>query len=164
MFTRSRLLASLVLIVGALVAGCGHAMRLDTRPDEEAIRQNNRRWVEAIAAKDVTTIMSFYADDAMLMPPNGPAARGKVAIRDAWTAMVNLPGLNLVFEPTEVNVDDHGDGAYETGVYRMTIMGAQGRIEDDGKYVTVWRKNKGQWKAVADISNSNRPVMPPEGA
>jgi ketosteroid isomerase-like protein len=47
--------------------------------------------------------------------------------------------------------------AYEIGTYEMAMDGPAGRIEDDGKYVVVWRKSDDGWKVAADIFNSSRP-------
>ena len=39
--------------------------------------------------------------------------------------------------------------ALDRGTYRLG--------EDTGKYVVVWRKIGGEWKAAADIFNSDKP-------
>lgn len=45
--------------------------------------------------------------------------------------------------------------AYEIGTCKLAFDGPKGRIKDNGKYVVVWTKASGEWKAAADIFNSN---------
>jgi ketosteroid isomerase-like protein len=45
--------------------------------------------------------------------------------------------------------------AADIGTYDLSFDGKSGRVQDKGKYVVVWRKIGGEWKAVADIFNTN---------
>ena len=47
--------------------------------------------------------------------------------------------------------------ALDRGTYRLTVAAAGAPQRDIGKYVVVWRKVGGEWKAVADIFNSDLP-------
>ena len=52
------------------------------------------------------------------------------------------------------------DMATELGHYalKITPKGGGNPIEDNGKFVVTWRKVGGQWRAIADIFNSDRPA------
>ena len=127
--------------------------------DEQAIRQANARWLELIRAKDAAAIASsIYAPGGALMPPNSPAAIGTSAVQQGWQGMFDTPGFALTFEPQEIVVSSSGDMAYDRGTYRFSATPESGAITDSGKYVVVWRKIGGQWRAVADIFNSNSPA------
>jgi ketosteroid isomerase-like protein len=55
-----------------------------------------------------------------------------------------------------VEVEGFGDMAYEVGKYALS--GKTGKVSDQGKYIVVWKKVRGQWKLHRDIFNSNVPV------
>ena len=126
--------------------------------EEQAIRETIRRWIEVIDARDPAGTAGFYAEDGVFMVPNVPLARGHDAIRDAWVGLFQAPNLSLKIETGSIEVAKAGDMAYELGTYRLGLDGPQGRIEDDGKYVVVWKKRGGRWQAAADIFNSSRPL------
>ena len=146
----------MVMVAVALTATIGTAARAgDVRADVEAIIDLDKKWVTAIATKDVDWIADLYAPAGRLMPPGAPASQGRAAIADAWTAMVETPGFSLTFEPAEVHVAGTGDLAYDLGTWKSASGPADARAEDHGKYVVVWAKMQGRWRVVADIFNSD---------
>ena len=48
--------------------------------------------------------------------------------------------------------------AYEIGTYALGFRGDKGLVQEKGKYVVVWKKVGGTWKAAADIFNSDGPA------
>lgn len=113
-----------------------------------AIRAQAEAFDAAARAKDINTLMSLYADDAILMPPNAPAMNGRDAVRQFWGPMLQAPSVDL-----DLIVDDVqacGDIAVERGHYEVTQP-----FKDSGKYIVVWRNRGGRWVIVNDIFNSN---------
>lgn len=131
----------------------------DTRPaDEAAIRAATAEWAKAAAAKDLDKFLSFYAPGATLFPPNAPVATSLEAIRAVIASLLSTPGLQLDIRASHVEAARSGDLAYETGTYEMVMEVKKGKPEKStGKYVVVWKKQaSGQWKAAADIFNSDK--------
>lgn len=133
---------------------------VDTEAESVAIRDAMAEWVEAENAKDLERMLSFFTDDASLLPPGVPIATGKEAIRGLLSQSIAIPGLTLSAQTTKVEVGGSGDLAYSLGLYEATVNDPQGKpITCDGKFVVVWRKQPdGSWKVVADISNSRLPL------
>ena len=147
----------------ALLSFTVACQQADTRAaDESALKDLDAQWSKAAAAKDVEGTVSYYADDAVLMPPNAPIAAG-AAIRDFWKNMITSPGFAGGWKATKVEVARSGDLAYLTGTYELTENDASGKpVNDRGKYVEVWKKQAdGKWKAVADMFNSDLPLPAP---
>lgn len=136
------------------------AARSDAAADEQAIRGNVDRWGQLVKAKDAPGISQFYTDDGAVMPPNGPIAKGHAAIQQAWASMLQTPGFDLAIAPEQIIVAQAGDMALDRGTYRLTMAPGGKPQHDTGKYVVVWRKVGGTWKAAADIFNSD---LPPGG-
>jgi len=158
-----------VPIIGLLMltSGCQQAPAPapDTRAaDEQAIREIEKDWSNAFGAKDVERLITFYAEDAAVMPPGEPGASGKEAIRGSIGKMLAMPGLALSFQTAKVEVARSGDLAYTHGTYAMTMDGAKKGVSlsEKGKYVTVYRRQAdGSWKAVADMFNSDQAAPAP---
>lgn len=143
-----------------LSSGCAQQTRTDARTsDESAIRELDAQWSKTAAANDLEGTVSYYSDDATLLPPNAPVVTGKPAIRALWASML-VPGGSISWEAKKVDVANSGELAYLTGVYAVTAKDAQGRtLTDHGKEVEVWKKQAdGNWKVAADIWNSDLPA------
>ena len=127
--------------------------------DEQAIRAADAAWLKAVQAKDVDRIVSFYADDASEFPIAEPIATGKHAIRKNWEHMLGIPGLNLTWQITKIELSQSGDLAYVQSTYEASFEDPQGGKPaiEKGKAVTVWSKQGDTWKAVADIGNTDAP-------
>src|SRR5262245_8300928 len=119
------------------------------------ILELDRQWSEAAGARDVDRALSFWADDAVVFPPGGPAVAGKPAIRAFVVKSFETPGFGISWKTENVVVSRSGDFAYGTGTNRVTFTGPDGRSNAvEGKAVAVWRKEKGgDWKCVIDIWN-----------
>ena len=139
------LYASVALLMLGLVAVTAPAQNA-----EQALRDVDAKMAEAAAARDVDKLVSAYAADALVLPPNEPAATTKEAVRKHWSASLG-EGVALSWKPTKVEVS--GDMGYTTGTYTAK---AGGKEVDRGKYVSIWKKQAdGSWKSVVDIWNSD---------
>lgn len=133
-------------------------------PDVAAVRQAieaaNARFDSAAVKGDSAALAGFYADDAVLMMSNEPAARGHAAIVKSFGAMSS--GMKMsAFTLTTQDVIVSGDYAIETGSYALT--GAPGKaakpVHDVGKYLVLWKKQAdGSYKILRDIANSDQPM------
>ncbi len=123
---------------------------------EQEIRRLDEHFMAAGNAKDAKTLVNgFYAESAVLMPPNHPIVEGRDGIRTFLQGMIDAGFERITLATT--TIDSDGDVAYGRGRYtlRMTPPG-QGTVEDTGKYVVVYRRQSdGAWRAVADIFNSD---------
>src|SRR5687768_103661 len=131
---------------------------VDTGADEQAIRGQVDHWLQLVKAKDAAGIADLYAEDGAVMPPNAPIGKGRAAIQQTWASMMQTPGFGLTFVPEQILVSSSGDMALDRGTYRLTVTPGGTTQTDTGKYVVVWRKIGSEWKAAADIFNSDLPA------
>jgi uncharacterized protein (TIGR02246 family) len=147
-----------------VIAGCSNppAPPPNTQAaDEKAIREGEIAWNIDFKARDVDKIVSRYADGATLMAPGQPIAKGKDAIRTSLIGMVADNNLALSFTPTTVEVAKGGDIAYSQGTYALTTTNPKTRrpANEKGTYVTVYKKQGGDWKAIEDINTPDGPAI-----
>jgi uncharacterized protein (TIGR02246 family) len=135
-----------------------NAAAIDAGADEQAIRGEVDHWLELVKAKDAAAIAGLYAEDGAVMPPNAPIGKGRAAIQQTWASLMHTPGFDLTFVPEQIIVSSSGDMALDRGTYKLAIAPNGTAQTDTGKYVVVWRKIGGEWKAAADIFNSDLPT------
>jgi uncharacterized protein (TIGR02246 family) len=165
--TRSLLLLSVTVLLPACQVGekpandaaeVNSTAAVDAGADEQAIRGHVDQWLQLVKAKDAAGIAALYAEDGAVMPPNTPIGKGRAAIQQTWASMMQTPGFALTFAPEQILVSASGDMALDRGTYSLTIAPDGTAQTDTGKYVVVWRKIGSEWKAAADIFNSDLPA------
>ena len=118
--------------------------------DKSALEARTGAWMEAFSAKDIDAMTAFYAEDAVLLPPNAPAIFGRDAISATMQEMF-VAGLGIELEDLEIKVA--GNLGYKAGRYRT--RGEDGSLIDRGKYIEIWSKIDGNWVLHRDIWNSS---------
>jgi len=133
-----------------LAQGRIHSKSDDVRKAIEAVES---QFSVLYARGQVGDLSELYAEDAVVMPPNGPTVFGRSAIRDFWDG-VRKAGVARVETRTVEVSGTGGDTTYEAGTY--VLYDASGKAIDDGKYVVIWRREGKPWHLYRDIWNSNR--------
>ncbi len=107
--------------------------------------------------------LSLYTDDAISLPANEPMADGLPAIRKSNEEMMKSGVKVTAFELTTYKLMVNGNQVTEIGTYKisMTMPGTDKPIDDHGKYLTVWEKQKdGSLKIKIETWNSDvNPMM-----
>jgi ketosteroid isomerase-like protein len=160
-----RALFSFGLLSFTVMMACQPAAPADlSDADRASIKQGEDAWVRLTNAKDWTAAaQAYWTADAVVLPPNSPAATGQSGI---VTWLSGFPPFSD-FTLEQVAVEGRGDLAYVHGTYSLMVTppGASAPIRDQGKHVTVWKKQPdGTWKASLGIFNSNLPLPTPEPA
>ena len=140
------------------VAEVNSSASFEKGADEQAIRGHVEHWGELVKAKDAAGIARLYTEDGAVMPPNAPIGKGRAAIQQTWASMMRTPGFGLSIVPEQILVSSSGDMALDRGAYSLTFAPGSTTQTDTGKYVVVWRKIGNEWKAAADIFNSDLPA------
>lgn len=147
-----------------LAFGIGCSQTVEQKPPapdlaaiESNIRNLDKDWSAASAAKDVDKATMHYADDGELFGVGAPPAVGKDTIRKVWGGLLTSPDyVSLTFAPTSVHVADAGDMAYDLGTYELVMKDKKGKpTSAKGVYVVVWKKQAdGSWKVEVDSASA----------
>jgi uncharacterized protein (TIGR02246 family) len=145
------------LLLVPLVACTGSARAPDLDAEAATLMETSRAWSATASSGDTETILSYWADDAVMMAPGQPPLRGKPAIREYVESMSSIPGARIEWEPLEAHVASSGDMAYLIEQNRLSFQDSTGAtVTETNKVVTVWRKQPdGSWKNVIDIWNAD---------
>jgi len=147
------LLACLVL-----VAACTESpqkaqarMQAETEAARPQIAAQLARFARGAAMGNADTMLSIYAPNAVLMPPNLQATD----LSGARQRMAAIGPYQVSFATRSLEVN--GNTAIERGVWSATMSppGFAFSIVRDGKYLAHWRRIDGQWLMVEHIWNDD---------
>ena len=146
-----RSLSSLALLV---LVGC---MPPPTAASDakKAIDAANANWARLSSSGHADSLAEFYAQNAVMMPPNMVSTRGKEAIR-AFFATLNAVKPILTLKSDSVWAS--GASAVEQGRWWWKWAGAPPPgmpAADSGKYLVRWVNEGGKWLVAQDIWNSD---------
>lgn len=118
--------------------------------------QVSREWSKAAATDSIEKILSYWADDAVVMSPGQPALKGKSAIREMILGTSKIPGFKISWEPLSVSISENGDMGYLIEQNQITVNDSLGNpVTEFNKSVTIWKKDgDGTWKNVVDMWNA----------
>ena len=154
----------LIPVASAFVAAsCAPSAAGDNRAaDARAIQALDEQWSATAARNDLDGTVAFYADDAVLLPPNAPAAKDRQSIRESWAGLLG-PHTAVSWKVSKVEVASSGELGYLHGTYALSIQDPKGgpAFRDTGKLVEIWKKQAdGKWKCIVDTYNSDLPAVP----
>lgn len=145
---------------GLIAAGLGSARQAYT-PDLEAIRQVTSGIIAADNVGDAEAVVRFYAEDAVLLPPNDSPVVGKAAIRARYKE--GFRRFRFDISSTSDETEAFGEWAFDRGTTsgRMVPKGNEAPRKVHDKYVMILHKRAdGSWKIARLIWNSAEPATP----
>jgi len=125
----------------------------DTKAEGVKLMQVSREWSQQAATRDVEKILSYWADDAVVLSAGEPPLNGKAAIRRMIEGSFKNPGFQISWEPKTADISKSGDMGYLLEDSKITVTDSTGkRVTQNFKTVTVWKKQSdGSWKAIVDV-------------
>jgi len=136
------------LTVALVLVSLSYAMPARSDDVRRAVDAGNRAFIAAFLRGDARAVADLYTEDAQVIAPGAPVARGRTAIAAAWQKAMDS-GVKDIRLHT-LDVEPSGDLACETGT--VDIVGKDGAVTKD-RYVVVWKRTKGDWRLHRDIWN-----------
>ena len=125
--------------------------------DREEVQRLSATLLAAVNDRDVEVVLSVWAGDGTMMPPNHPAVGGRSELEMYFTRLFATARFRFVFTQSEIEVI--GDVAIERVQYTVESWrdGASEPVNDAGKGIHVFRRASvdSPWKLAVDIWNSD---------
>ena len=139
------------------IVACG-GPKINTVAEGEKLMQVSRDWSNAAASGNIDSILSYWAEEAMVMEPGYPALKGKKEIRSMVEESSKAPGFKISWEPISATVSKSGDMGYLIERTQVTVNDSLGNPHTQyNKAVTIWQKDaEGNWKNMVDIWNEEK--------
>jgi ketosteroid isomerase-like protein len=97
----------------------------DLAAEKARLLQRDAEWVLAGSeGRDVERILSFWTDDAVVLPPDLPAIVGKAALRQYVESSLQVPGFRITWSTDEAVLSPDGQFAYLLGNNAVSLSSA----------------------------------------
>lgn len=153
---------AIIVLVGLFLAGCA-SNSIDRASERERLLRRDAEWATAAAeGEDVDRIVSYWSEDAIVIPPGQPVIEGKEAIRRYVASALQIPEFRIHWTAEDAQLSPDGKLAWMRGRNEVTIPGPDGQpMTLHGRTVTVWRREPdGEWRCILDIWNDASPPAP----
>jgi len=130
---------------------------MDLASERTRLLQRDAAWaVAASEGRDVERVLSYWTDDAIVLPPGLPAVVGKAALRQYVEGSMRIPGFRITWTSTDVTFSPDGNLAYMFSRNAVTMNAPDGTpTTTKGRAVTIWRREPdGEWRCAVDIWNA----------
>src|SRR5437867_999302 len=98
---------------------------MDLISERTKLLQRDAEWAAlASEGSEVEAILSYWTDDAVVLPPGLPAVIGKTALREYILGSLQVPGLNITWASTDVAFSLDRNLAYMFSDNAVTMTGA----------------------------------------
>jgi ketosteroid isomerase-like protein len=131
---------------------------MDLVAERTKLLQRDAEWAAlASQGREVEAILSYWTDDAVVLPPGLPAVIGKTALREYVQGSMLIPGFNITWSSSDVAFSPDGNTAYMVSENSVTMNDADGKpATTAGRAVTIWRRDPdGEWRCAVDIWNAS---------
>ncbi len=125
--------------------------------EKERLLRHDAEWAQSASeGRDVERILSYWTEDAVVLPPGLPAVVGKAALRQYVEDSRQIPGFRITWESKDVTLSPDGQLAYMFSRNAVTVNALDGTpITTDGRAVTIWRRESdGEWRCAVDVWNA----------
>ena len=148
-------LAPALVVISALLISTGAISAQQSNSSlKKSIEAANGDFVAAFARGDGAGVAALYSVQGQVLQPNGNIVSGRSRIQTFWQGAIDSGLKQIKLETVEVA----GMGGTVAEVGRYSILGGNGQVLDSGKYVVIWKREKGKWRLYRDIWNSNSPA------
>lgn len=123
---------------------------MDEAGEKVQIQKAASAFSQAYINHDLEEQMSYYTQDAVIIPGNRPMIRGIEAVTRYW----DIPDDIKVMEHRSISskLEIHGLLASDCGIYEGVSVRGADTTSFRGQYVITWRKETdGQWRMAVDM-------------
>jgi ketosteroid isomerase-like protein len=144
-----------LLIMVAALSACKNSATEHPPFNLEQVKQiiasNNKLYRIPIISGDSSSFADLHHPATINMPPGQPVMKGPAAMG----AMVrSMPAMGVTdYKVTTTNVYGGPDNVIEEGRYEVDSSG--NKAMEKGKYIVIWRQDKGRWKIYRSIWNTD---------
>jgi uncharacterized protein (TIGR02246 family) len=127
-------------------------------PAANEVARVRDQWAQFLNAKQLESIMTLYAPDAVFLQPSGGRVAGASSIRaltqsiwDSFTPDITMRGVT-----TKVSCDM----AYDEGEFHETLTSVStgAKQQSQGRYLMIFRRDShGRWRIVEQVWTGTEP-------
>jgi len=120
--------------------------------EKKIITKNIKTFSEYYTTGNYEALVNMYCKDGIILPPGADIIKGREDIKQRWILPEGVSVRYHKITPIEISIKE--GRAYDVGYYQgTTIKRNSDKVNFEGKYLIVWKKEDGDWKIYADAWN-----------
>lgn len=130
---------------------------MDMAAERTRLLRRDAEWAAAASdGRNIEGVLSYWTDDAVILPPGLPPVTGKAALREYVEGSMRIPGFRITWTSKDVAFSPDGNLAYLCSENSITMNAPDGTpTTTKGRAVTIWRRETdGEWRCAVDIWNA----------
>jgi len=129
----------------------------DHSSEAAALMAADSMWSLAANTKGEEGFLSYYADNAVILPPNEKILTTREEIEKEAKGLYSVPGVSISWKAKSAEVSRSGELGYVIEEYTLSYKDAKGKpVVELGKSIEVWKKQAdGRWKCIGDMWSPN---------
>ncbi|MGD8539100.1 MAG: SgcJ/EcaC family oxidoreductase [Candidatus Aminicenantes bacterium] len=151
-----------------LTFGCQKAEEVAEKPvvdveaEKEAVKRFNDEWDAAMNAGDIEKLVSFFTDDGVRIPANGPALIGKGAIRDSFQRQFEQYSVEQKTVVEDIRMSGELGFFRATWTSLVTFKDKGDTRNVNGSFISIVQKQlDGSWKTICNSFSLEQLIFPP---
>lgn len=142
-----------------LLAAAAAGFLVGARDWRTDVMKADREFDLATSRRGADGWASYFAPDGKMILSDTRIVEGQKAVGDLMRPLFADPANSLRWQPEFADVAKSGDLGYTVGSSKRIGKAQDGAlVESQGRYVTIWKKQRdGSWKVALDIGSSTAP-------
>ncbi|CAB3976713.1 Hypothetical predicted protein [Paramuricea clavata] len=120
------------------------------------IQAQMKKMEEAMLAGKQDEMVNFYTDDCRVLPAGAPMLVGKDALRGFLAIMAQF--MEKVGKVENIAVDAVSMGELASSVNASVVYDKDGKVFDNNKSISLWKKVDGNWLVHWTAWSSDQPT------
>src|SRR4051812_29521185 len=115
------------LLLALIILTACKQQTADPKAEAEKLMQTSREWSQAAVSRDTEKVLSYWADDAVVISSGQPALKGKKEIRGMVEGSFKTPGFQISWAPESAEISKSGDMGYMIEHDNMIVNDSTGK-------------------------------------
>src|ERR1700712_2975959 len=134
-----KIIWALLLLTGLRVS----AQKVNIQAEKDTLMKIWDEWPKLAATGETDKILTYWAEDAVIMQPGRPTVSGIKDIRTMINMSKQIPGFKMEWDPKPISVEvsSGGDMAYIIAKNKLSFNDASGKsVSQTNRALLIWKK------------------------
>jgi ketosteroid isomerase-like protein len=150
-----KMVAALLFITAVHVS----AQKVNIQAEKDTLMKIWDEWPRLAATGETDKILTYWAEDAIIMQPGRPTISGIKDIRTMIEMSKQIPGFKMEWDPKPISIEvsSGGDMAYIIAKNKLSFNDASGKpVSQTNRALLVWKKQSDKsWKEEVVMFNAD---------
>ncbi len=151
-----------IIFLLIMASSCQPKPKINIEQEKANLMASAQGYQDAGKTMDVNKILSYYTDDARVLPPGEASVAGMPALKTYMDGFKSLTNFQASFEVPLIHLDSNGEMGYSLSNGALSWENEEGKLQEEKiRDLHIWVKVNGQWRISIDTWNALPPLKTP---